>query len=482
MGLGDMDPESFRRHGHALVEWAARYLETVPGRPPLAAVEPGALTAALPPGPPAGPEPMAAMVADLDRLVVPALTHWNHPRFFAYFNSTGSGPGILGEWLTAAFNVNAMLWRSAPAATELEGVATRWLGELCGLPSSWDGHINDTASTSTLVALAAAREALGLEVRSQGLAGRPELPRLRVYASDQAHSSVEKAVITLGLGQAGLRTVASDAAFRMVPEALARAIAEDRRAGWRPMAVVATCGTTSTASVDPLPAIAEIAAAAGCWLHVDAAYGGALAAVPEHRGVLDGADRADSLVINPHKWLFVPVDCSVLFTRHPDLVRGAFSLVPDYLRTPPAAGQRNLMDYGPALGRRFRALKLWMVLRYFGAEGIAARLREHVRLARWLAAALEARPGWELTAPASMAVVCFRHRPAGVADETDLAAHNQALMDHVNRSGAAFISHTVLAGRFSLRVAVGHIRTTQQDVAILLAALEAAAADEAVVA
>jgi len=479
LGLGDMDPAAFRRHGHRVVEQVARYLETVAERPPLAAVAPGSVLGALPAHPPRLPEPLDAILADVDRLLVPALTHWNHPRFFAYFASSASGPGIFGEWLAAAFNSNAMLWRTGPAATELETLATRWLAELMGLPGSWVGHINDTASVSTLTALAAAREAAGLGIREEGLAGRSDLPRLRVYGSAETHSSVERAVTTLGLGRCGYCVVPADREFRMDPAALAAAIAEDRRRGWRPLAVVATVGTTSTTSCDPVPAIAEICAAAQIWLHVDAAYGGALAIAPEHRALLAGAEGADSLVVNPHKGLFVPLDCSVLFVRDPQRLRDAFGLVPAYLRAGVGpAGPDNLMDTGVALGRRFRALKLWMVLRYFGAEGLTARIREHVRLAGRVVAFVDGRPDWERLAPAPMAVVCFRHHPVGAGwdDEDRLAAHNREVLARLDAGGVVFCSGTEVGGRFALRAAVGQLRTGDADVEQLLAELERAAA------
>lgn len=486
LALGDMDVEAFRRHGHAVVEQVARYLESVAERPPLARIRPGSLVAALPPHPPAAPEALETILDDVDRLVVPALTHWTHPRFFAYFSSSASGPGILGEWVAAALNSNAMLWRTAPAATELEQVATGWLGELMGLPASWAGHINDTASVSTLVALAAAREAAGLRIGEEGLAGRPELPRLTVYGSTETHSSVAKAVVTLGLGRAGYRAVACDAAFRMAPAALAEAIAEDQALGRRPLAVVATVGTTSTASVDPVAEIARICADAGLWLHIDAAYGGALAVAPEHRHLLRGTEAADSLVVNPHKGLFVPLDCSVLFVRDPARLRRAFSLVPPYLRAsagdaPAAAGASSigdLMDTGIALGRRFRALKLWMVMRYFGADGLAARIRAQVALAARVAGFVDSRPGWERMAPASMAVVCFRHHPAGCDDEERLDAHNRAILERLDAGGVVFCSSTELRGRFVLRVAVGQLRTGPADVDRLLLELERAASED----
>jgi aromatic-L-amino-acid decarboxylase len=458
---GDMPPNEFRAYGHQVVDWIADYLEDVEHYPVFAHSTPGATRAQLPAAPPETGESFDAILADFERVIVPGITHWNHPGFFAYFAISGSGPGILGELLAAALNVNAMLWRTSPSATELEEVTLEWLRQLLGLPAGFDGVITDTASISTLCALAAAREAGFPEGRAQGLSGGPHL---RAYCSEQAHSSVDKACLVLGLGLAGLRKIPVDDAFRMRPDALAAALAEDRAAGWTPFAVVATVGTTSTTSIDPVPAIADICAREGLWLHVDGAYGGSAAIVPELRHVLDGCERADSLVVNPHKWLFTPVECSAFFCRQPDVLKRAFSLVPEYLRTTDAATVKNYMDYGVQLGHRFRALKLWMVLRAFGREGLAARLREHVRLAQLFAGWIDAAPDFVRAAPAPLSTVCFRYQPPGV-EGAALDALNQALMDAVNASGEAYLSHTVLHGRLTLRLAIGNIRTTERHVA-----------------
>lgn len=443
------------------MDWIARYLVEGERLPVLSRVRPGEVRAAFPRLPPARAEPLHDLLGDVERLIVPGLTHWNHPSFFAYFANSASGPGILGEMLAAAFNANAMLWKTSPAATELELVVLDWLRQMLGLPAGFFGVIQDTASTSTLIALAAAREAVpGLEARRRGLVGQA---RLRMYASDQAHSSIEKAGIVLGIGQDGFRAIPSDAAFRMDPQALAAAIAQDRAAGLTPFAVTATTGTTSTTSIDPVPEIAEICEREGLWLHVDAAYGGSAAVAPEFRFVLAGAERADSIVLNPHKWLFVPVDLSVLYTRRPEVVKRAFSLVPDYLRTAEDDVAPNLMDYGVSLGRRFRALKLWMVIRAFGHEGLAARIREHVRLAQLFRAWLEADPAFEILAPSPLSVVCFRARFAG-ASESEIDRRNEAMMNRVNATGDAYLSHTRLAGRTVLRLAVGNIRSEERHV------------------
>ena len=444
--FGDLDPAIFRSEAHRLVDWISRYLEGAE-RYPVA--------------PPSRAEPLEAILADVERVIVPGLTHWNHPGFFAYFANSSPGPAVLAEALAAAFNANAMLWKTAPAATELELVVLDWLRQMLGLPAGLFGVIQDTASTSTLVALAAAREAVpGLDVRRRGLVGQA---RLLMYASDQAHSSVEKAGIVLGIGQEGLRTIPVDDEYRMQTAELARAIAEDRAAGFTPFAVTATVGTTSTTSIDPVPAIADVCAREGLWLHVDTAYAGSAAVVPELRWVLAGCERADSLVVNPHKWMFVPVDLSVLYTRRPEVVRQAFSVLPEYLKTADDAAAPNLMDYGVSLGRRFRALKLWMVIRAFGAEGIAARLREHVRLAGLFRGLVEADPGFEIAAPSPLSVVCFRARFAGSSPEAQ-DRRNAEMMEAVNATGEAYLSHTKLKGRTVLRLAVGNLRTEERHV------------------
>jgi len=461
---GDMDPEAFRREGHRIVDWLAEYFARPERFPVLAQVAPGDLVAALPTSAPESPEPFDAIFRDFESLVVPGITHWNHPGFFAYFAISGSGPGVLAEMLAAGLNVQAMLWRTSPAATELEQVALGWLRELMHLPPSFDGVIYDTASIAVLHALAAAREAVVPDVRRFGLAGRADLSRYRVYLSAHTHSSADKSVILLGLGQDAITHIPGDAYHAMRVDKLAEAIAADRQAGVVPLAVIATIGTTSSTAVDPVDAIADLCEAESIWLHVDAAYAGVMAMVPQWRDVFRGAERADTLVVNPHKWLFTPFDCSVLFCRRMDVLRQAFSLVAEYLRTTEASSVRNLMDTGIQLGRRFRALKLWMVLRYFGADGIRARLEHHVGLARRLAGWIDEASGWERVAPVPFSVVCFRYHPSGDDDEVALERKNQAIMDTVNASGEAFLSHTKLDGRFVLRMAIGNLRTEEHHV------------------
>jgi aromatic-L-amino-acid decarboxylase len=462
--LGDIPIAVFRRHGHTVIDRVATYLADPGAYPVLPMVKPGDVRGALPPHPPQAPEPMEAILADLETIVLPATTHWNHPGFFAYFAISGSAPGVLAETLAAALNVNAMLWRTGPAATELEQVTLDWLRQLLGLPAGLFGIMTEGASLSTLCALAAAREALDdLHVRDEGLSGRPDLPLLRVYASEEAHSSVDKAAITLGLGRRGIRHISTDEHGRMDVSALEQAIREDRAAGIRPIAVVATVGTTSTSAIDPVSAIAALCARERIWLHVDASYGGAAAVVPEMWHVLAGCEQADSLVVNPHKWLFVPVDCSALYVRRPDILKRAFSLVPEYLTTSEAEEAPNLMDYGVALGRRFRALKLWFVLRAFGAEGLADRIREHLRLARLFASWVEDSPDFELLADVPFSLVVFRHHPAG-SDDARLDAHNAALLEGLNATGEVYLSHTRVKGRYALRLAVGNLRTRESHV------------------
>jgi aromatic-L-amino-acid decarboxylase len=412
------------------------------------------------------------MMKDFVEGVLPGVTHWNHPGFLAYFAITGSGPGILGEMLSSALNLNAMVWRSSPAATELEEVVTDWTRDLLGLPPGFAGVINDTASHSSLYALAAARAQAYPEVRDQGLFG---LPQGRVYASEHAHSSIDKSIMTLGLGRDGLAHIRADGEFRMIPGDLVEALESDLEQGVRPVAIVGAAGTTSTSSMDPLGALADVAERFGVWFHVDAAYAGPAAALPEARPLFEGWERAQSIVVNPHKWMFTPVDCSILFCRRPERLRDAFSLTPAYLETTEQGQATNLMDYGLALGRRFRALKLWFVLRYFGQEGIRDRLRAHCDLARGFAERVAATPGWSLAAPVPFSTVCFRFEPEGRSPEA-VDGLNRNIVDEVNRTGDVFLSHTELDGRFTIRLSVGNLRTTPETVDHAWALLQEAAA------
>jgi aromatic-L-amino-acid/L-tryptophan decarboxylase len=460
----DMPPEEFRRAGHELIEWIADYLANVGELPVLPRVAPGDLRNALPASAPESSESIDDILRDFRELVVPANTHWNHPRFHAYFSVSASGPGILAEALIATLNVNHMLWRSSPAGTELELVTLSWLRQWIGLSDKFFGMIFDTASISTMHALIAARDYVDPECRTRGSRGD-----LIVYTSEQAHSSVEKGAIAIGLGQQNVRKIGVDAEFRMRADALRSTLEADVAAGKKPCCVVPTVGTTSTTSIDPVKEIAAIANEFGAWVHVDGAYGGCGAILPELRHILDGAESAHSLVVNPHKWLFTPVDCSVLYTNRPDVLRSALSLVAEYLRTSQDETAVNLMDYGVPLGRRFRSLKLWFVMRYFGLERVRNILRSHVAWAQELAQQMEAHGSFEVAAPTPFSLVCFRYK--GTDDQ------NRELLDRINRGGVAFLSHTVLNGRFVLRLAIGNIRTTRADIQRVWDTIQAEACD-----
>jgi aromatic-L-amino-acid decarboxylase len=447
-----MTPEEFRLYGHQAIEWVATYLENSGRYPVLPSVKPGELTDALPASGPEHGEPMNVILAEFRRLIVPAMTHWNHPGFLAYFANSATGEGILGELFSAALNGNGMLWKTSPAITELEQVVLGWLREWSSLPANWFGMIHDTASTSSMHAIAAAREFTDPESRTRGTR-----PGLVVYTSEQAHSSIEKGAIAVGIGQDYVRKVPVDDEFRMRPEALRELIERDLAAGLRPCCVTATIGTTSTTSVDPVPAIADLCRQHNIWLHVDAAYAGSAALAPEFRWAFEGCDRADSFVTNPHKWLATPIDCSVFYTARPDVLRRAFSLIPEYLQTQEDPRAINLMDYGVPLGRRFRALKLWFIMRSFGREGLAEMVRGHVRMAQDLAREIAADPRFEITAPHPFSVVCFRYR--GTDDE------NRRILERVNATGEVFLSGTLLKGRFALHLAIGNCNTTAKHVA-----------------
>ena len=452
----DMTPEELRRWGREAVDWVANYLETVEKRPVLSQVQPGDIRRRLPDSAPDTGESMDAILADLDDVIMPGITHWSHPAFFAYFSSSAAGAGVLAELIAAGLNVNGMLWKTSPSATELEETVLDWLRQMLGLSDRFEGVVYDTASVSTFHALAAARNAIPeWNVAEDGISG-PNAPRLSVYTSEQAHSSVEKAGLALGIGRRGIRKIPVDGEFRMDPGALEAAIEHDRAEGWRPFCVCAAIGTTSTTSIDPVEAIADICDRERLWLHVDAAYAGAAAVLPERSGLLAGCDRADSFVMNPHKWLFTPIDFSAFFSRRREAVKEAFSLVPEYLETAEGDAVTNYMDFGIPLGRRFRALKLWMVIRYFGVDGLRSVIREHIRLALIFADWVEADSAFELAAPVPFSTVCFRLKGTNEV--------NAALLDRVNSTGKAYISHTTLDDRFILRFSVGNLRTTEEHV------------------
>jgi aromatic-L-amino-acid/L-tryptophan decarboxylase len=472
-GLGDMPADEFREHGYKLVDWIADYFDHIDEFPVLSQIDPGWLTGQVPSSPPEKGEDFAKVIADVDKVILPAVTHWNHPNFHGLFSTSTSSVGVFGEMLAAAFDMKGMLWRTAPASTELEDVVLSWLRQMMGLPGHFEGIIYDTASVSTMHAIAAARERANLRIRDEGMSGRTDLPLLRVYCSEHVHSSIDKSVITLGLGLKSLRKIGCNERFEMIPAKLEEAIRDDIASGYIPICVIPTIGTTSTSSVDPVDAIADICKKHGIWMHVDTAYAGSTAIVPEMRHYFAGWERADSIVVNPHKWLFTPFDLSVLYCKHLDELKAAFSLVAEYLKTSDEPAVKNGMDYGIQLGRRFRALKLWFVIRYFGVEGLQARLREHCRLARLFASWVEDSDDWELMAAVPFALVCFRCTSPGAAlsepgavatgflNVDDENALNEHLMNAINASGEAYLSHTKLNGKFTLRLSVGSIRVEE---------------------
>jgi aromatic-L-amino-acid decarboxylase len=465
--LGDTASDEFRRQLHKLADWIADYREKIETLPVAPDAKPGAIRQALPAHAPEAGESFEDILADIDRVIVPGMVHWGHPMFLGYFGWTATAPGILGEIITAPLNVNAMTWRTSPAATELETLVIDWLKQWLNLPDEFDGVVYDTASVGIMHALAVAREEAAPSTRQLGLTGRADLPVFRIYASDQAHSSAEKAAIALGLGEKNVRRVATDAQFRMDVAALRKMVAQDRQSNFRPLAVIATVGTTSTASVDPVPEIAKVCREHKMWLHIDGAYGGGLALLPECKELAAGWGDADSIVINPHKALFVPLDFSVLYVRDLERLRRVFTLVPEYLRGDTVKAEKNYMDYGIQLGRRFRALKAWMVFRSFGRAGMTARMREPLRLAKLLADWVKIDNRFELAAPVSMGVVCFRF-VAGDEDssesvrESKIDKLNSEIVERINASGRAYLTQTKLNGRTVMRVGLGNVLTTEE--------------------
>jgi aromatic-L-amino-acid decarboxylase len=470
-----MQPDEFRRHAHALVDWMADYLRDVGTLPITPAVAPGDVRGRIPDAPPLDAEPFEALFDDFRRLIVPGMTHWNHPGWFAYFPCNNSPPSILGEMLTSTIGAQGMSWATSPAATELEQVVMDWLRQMIGLPAGWVGVIQDTASTATLVALLTARErATDGRTGAHGLeaAGAP----LAVYASREAHSSIDKAVKLAGYGLDKLRHIDTDDVFALRPEALARALEADRAAGVRPACVVATIGTTSSTAVDPLRPIAELCRRHGAWLHVDAAYAGAAAIVPELRPHFDGMEEADSVVLNPHKWLLTNFDCTAYYVRDPAALLATFQATPEYLRTAYDAEVVNFRDWGIQLGRRFRALKLWFVIRSYGVEGLRAMLRRHVALARELAQWIAGDPDFEVMAPVPFGLVCFRWCPRG-RSEAELDALNARLLAAVNAGRERYLTHTRLGGRYAIRLVVGQRATEREHVRAAWEAVRRAAAE-----
>ena len=463
--LGDMPAEEFKKYGYELIDWIAEYFTTIEKYPVVPNIKTGDIKNKLPQNPPSLPESFEKIFSDVDKKIIPGVTHWNHPNFMAYFNSTSSGPGILAELLSAALNTNGMLWKTSPSTTELERVVVDWMRQMLCLPDLFWGIIYDTASVSSMHAIAAAREEINeYNFRQNGLTGGEKIPKLRLYTSEQGHSSIEKGAILLGIGIDGVRKIPVDNEFRMIPEELSKAIKEDRKNGWRPFCVVATVGTTSTTSIDPVEKIANVCKQEKLWLHVDAAHAGVTAMLPEMKYIFNGVDRADSLVVNPHKWMFTPIDLSLFYTRKPDVLKRAFSLVPEYLKTAEDSSVENLMDYGIQLGRRFRALKLWFIIRYFGVNGIIERLREHIRLGQMFASWIDKHPDFERMAPTPFSTICFRAHPTRMNDEGMIEWLNEQLLQKINETGKLFISHTKLNEKFVLRVSISGLRTEERHV------------------
>lgn len=457
----DMSPEDFKENGYKLIDWASDYLKNIQDYKVLPDIKPGEIKNFLPEHPNFKGEDFNKIIKDFETIIIPGITHWNHPGFMAYFNSTSSVPGILAELLIATLNVNGMLWKTSPSASELEEVTTKWLRDMLGLPKEMWGIIYDTASVSSLHAIACAREKINLDISRKGMAGN-KLPQLRLYCSEHAHSSIEKGAITLGFGREGVKKIKTDSEFRMIPELLSAEIEKDRLNGVMPFCVVGTIGTTSTTSIDPIRAIGEICKKENLWFHVDSAHAGTAAIIPEMRYIMDGVELADSLVVNPHKWMFVPVDCSVLYVREPEILKKAFSLEPEYLKTKVDSEVINYNDYGVQLGRRFRSLKLWFVIKYFGVDGLAKLIEENIESAKKFQKFIEEDSNFELMAPVPFSTICFRYNPSGY--KGDLNDLNSKLMDMINKTGKIFLSHTKLNGNFVIRLVVSGIRTETEHV------------------
>ena len=468
-----MNPEEFRRYGHALVDLVADYRARVAERPVRARTEPGAIKARLPAEPPNEPEPFDSILADVERVVLPGLSHWQHPRFFGYFPSNGELSAVLGDYLSTGLGVLGLAWQSSPALTEIEEVATDWLRRMLGLSDGWSGVIQDTASTSTLVALLCAREKSSSFSLAKGGLQACERP-LVVYASEHAHSSVDKAALLAGFGRENLRKIPVDEHFAMRADLLARAVAEDVEKGRLPCAVVATSGTTTTTAFDPIFAIAPIAKEHGLWLHVDAAMAGSAMILPGCRDLWRGVESADSLVVNPHKWLGVSFDCSTYYVRDPEHLVRVMSTSPSYLRTAVDEKVKNLRDWGIPLGRRFRALKLWFLIREQGVSGLQRRMRRDLENAWWLETEVRKAPNWRVLAPVKLQTLCVRHEPAGITGEA-LDRHTLAWAESINASGEAYLTPAQLDGRWVVRVSIGALATEREHVAALWDRMRAAA-------
>ena len=465
-----MTPEEFRKHGHAIVDWIADYRSRVAEHPVMAQTAPGEVKARLPQTPPDQPEPFERVLADLDTIVMPGLSHWQHPQFFGYFPCNGTLGSVLGDYVSTGLGVLGLAWQSSPALTEVEEVATDWLRQMSGLSDQWQGVIEDTASTSTLLALICARERVTHYALAHG-GLQAEARPLVIYASAYSHSSVDKAALLAGFGKDNIRHIACDEHFAMRPDALAAAIAEDRAAGRVPCAVVGTTGTTTTTALDPLRGIAEAVAGQGIWLHVDAAMAGSAMVLPECRWMWDGIEAADSVVMNPHKWLGAAFDCTVYFVKDAEHLVRVMSTNPSYLQSSADGRVKNYRDWGIPLGRRFRALKLWFLIREQGVSGLQARLRRDLENARWLADQVAAAPGWRVLAPVPLQTLCVRHEPPGLSGEA-LDRHTQAWCDRLNRSGQAYLTPATLDGRWMVRVSIGSEQTERPHVERLWAAMQ----------
>ncbi len=454
----DMPIEEFRKHGHELIDFIADYFENIEEKPVLAQVEPGEIKVKIPKAPPEKGENFESILNDVNKIIIPGMTHWNHPNFMAYFNSTASAPAILGDFLSSAFNINGMIWKTSPASTELEEVVLDWFRQMLQLPKKFFGIIYDLASVSSMHAIAAARE--------QAKSNNPEfdITKLKIYCSEHAHSSIEKGVITLGMPITAVVKIKTDDQFRMLTSELEEAINEDKRNNFQPFCIVATVGTTSMTSIDPIDRISQIARKYNLWLHVDAAHAGSAAIVPEIRPILSGIEDADSMVVNPHKWLFVPIDLSVLFTSKPETIKKAFSIVPEYLKTDEESKVINYMDFGIQLGRKFRSLKLWFLIRYFGVEGLQNIIREHIRLGELFADFIDRHPNFERLAPTPLSTICFRAIPNKNMNDEELNEFNKNLMNEINSSGKLFLSHTKINGKFTIRITIGGIRTEEKHI------------------
>ena len=460
-----MTPDQFRRAGHRLIDWIADYRAGIESRPVMARTEPGEIKRRLPASPPQQPESFDTILEDVDRHVMPGITTWQHPRFFGYFPSNALLPSLLGDYLSSGLGVIGLAWQSSPALTEVEEVAVDWMRQMLGLSSSWSGVINDTASTSTLVALLCARERTSNYSLSRGGLQSEDRP-LVVYTSPHSHSSVEKAAVLAGFGKGNVRMIPHDAAYAMRPDALAEAIADDVQHGRRPCAVVATCGTTTSTAFDPIDAIARVTEGRGIWLHVDAAMAGSAMILPECRDLWQGVESADSLIVNAHKWLGAVFDCTLYFVRDPEHLVRVMSTNPSYLQSAADGRVRNYRDWGLPLGRRFRALKLWFLIREQGVEQLQARLRRDLDNATWLAERVTNTPHWKVVAPVALQTVCIRHEPPGLSGDA-LDTHTLEWAARLNQSGQAYVTPALLDGRWMVRVSIGGELTERTHVAQL---------------